>query len=118
MEHTPILVHHSINHWVRWAAILRLNVKHLSADLYVGIESRAHAKAGPGLDPEWATVRASRATSVSPSGTPTSPPTACLRQRTGVRGVGNPPRQPADRAAPGLEYRPAASGGADRPPAP
>jgi hypothetical protein len=33
---------------VRWAAILRLNVKHLSADLYVGIESRAHAKAGSG----------------------------------------------------------------------
>jgi hypothetical protein len=43
MEHTPILVHHSINHWVRWAAILSLNVKHLAADLDVGIESRAHA---------------------------------------------------------------------------
>jgi hypothetical protein len=43
MEHTPILVHHSINHWVRWAAILGLNVKHLVADLDVGIESRAHA---------------------------------------------------------------------------
>jgi len=43
MEHTSILVHHSINHWVRWAAILGLNVKHLVADLDVGIESRAHA---------------------------------------------------------------------------
>ena len=43
MEHTPILVHHSINHWVRWAAILGLNVKHLAADLNVGIEPGTHA---------------------------------------------------------------------------
>ena len=48
MQHAPILVHHSINYWVRWAAILRLNVKYLAADLYVGIESGAHAKIGPG----------------------------------------------------------------------
>ncbi len=48
MQHTPILVHHSINHGVGRAAILRLDVKHLGADLYVGIESRAHAKTGPG----------------------------------------------------------------------
>ncbi len=48
MQYTPILVHHSINHWMRWAAILSLNVKHLAADLNVGIESRAHAKASPG----------------------------------------------------------------------
>ena len=48
MEHTPILVHHSINHRVRWPAIFSLNVKHLAADLYVGVESGAHAKTGPG----------------------------------------------------------------------
>src|SRR5882724_4716044 len=77
-----------------------------------------HAKAGPGLDPERAVVRVNPAISVSQSGTPTSPPTACLRRRIGVHGVGNPPRQLADRAALGLEYRPAASDDAGRPPAP
>src|SRR6202030_353948 len=79
---------------------------------------KSWCETGPGLDPERAMVRVNPAISVSPSGTPISPPTTCLRQRIGVRGVGNPPHQPADRAAPGLEYRPAASDDADLPPAP
>ena len=43
MQYTPILVHHSINHRVSGPAILGLNVKHLGADLNVGIESGTHA---------------------------------------------------------------------------
>ena len=43
MEHTPIVVHHSINHRVSGPAILSLNVEDFAADLNVSIEPGTHA---------------------------------------------------------------------------
>jgi hypothetical protein len=50
MEHTPILVHHSINHRVSRPAIFGLNVEYFTADLNVRIESGTHA----GIDARYA----------------------------------------------------------------
>ena len=43
VQHASILVHHSINYRVSGTAILGLNVKHLGANLNVGVEPGTHA---------------------------------------------------------------------------